>query len=1149
MVEVVAMAEDMSAPGTAAVPKPRADGIGATPATAAACSARAAPEPLVVDAPRREAPDVSTGEVIAAGATQEAIETDYWWLTDRERAGYHQAADRIAAELGYELPAYAAETGGLGAMSLPRMGYEEGRLEVLLRARREHPEAFKDVPITEPEIVADVNAKLRAEWDDAAKILDRAPDGFLGRLAPEFLGRMGPAATDQVNAPLALMTLGTAPAASLGRMMLVEGAIGMLGEAGTLPRQFEVADRLDLPEPNAAAQLAFGALVGAAFPAAVRGTGQALKYGGRTVGLTNRELVRAWRKRAPSPDPAARAAVNAVERQVAEESVGPAARGIDQPGEIDRAAADMDAGNAPAEGVPPVDSARVEDLVVPPRLGAAVDLEFDLGPARPNPPAQEVQDVLTASAEEVFGPGARVVIFSGRETDIDGDGVIGREEQHGSDRHGTGLAADARVYDAEGTLIRADDPRAQAFLRSAARNGAKGLGAGPEYMGGAGFHVDLVPHAAHGPGQDAAWGALGNRMQGELEGLMQGGQLPSAAPVEENLRNLVRDAEGWGYDTPSSYSLVAPDKPLSQMTLDEVDAWQAANIAAGAESTAAGGYQILRATLQEARGALGLSGDTLFSRATQDQLADWLMQRRGLDDFKAGRISAEEFADNLAGEWAAFPRADGRSVYAGDGLNAARVERGLLLSVIGGQPYSSIGRPPPRMSRVPASGVAVDPRTYQFRTDVDGAGVGAPLDRVTEWDELLAGDFIIHERLDGGRYIADGHHRKQLAARLEGEGHAPIEFNAFVLREADGYSVEQVRAIAAVKNIEAGNATAIDAAKVLRVDPDMLAKLTLRSSHARDARGLMRLSDDAFDMVTNRLVPENYAAFVGEITADPVMQEAVLRALMGAAPRSMAEARQVARDAMRAGLARRDADAQGSLFGDDFDMAETLFKERAQVLARTLTALRNERRVFATLVRESDRIKEAGNELTDDANTARLSADELALDLVERLVNRAGPIDDALNAAARTARAGGVKQGVGEFLAAVRGALEGSDINRLLDGGDGGRADARAADAGADEGPGQDLNDPPPGDQGDMFAGGGLLGNAFDDPAPDAPAVAGQIAAAENDLRQALEAGGDFDVPTGRVIDGAPETVTAGDLMADLDADDDFLGALDVCKA
>ena len=82
-----------------------------------------------------------------------------------------------------------------------------------------------------------------------------------------------------------------------------------------------------------------------------------------------------------------------------------------------------------------------------------------------------------------------------------------------------------------------------------------------------------------------------------------------------------------------------------------------------------------------------------------------------------------------------------------------------------------------------------------------------------------------------------------------------------------------------------------------------------------------------------------------------------------------------------------------------------------------------------------------------------------------------------------------------------------------------------------------------------MFAGGGLLGNAFDDPAPDAPAVAGQIAAAENDLRQALEAGGDFDVPTGRVIDGAPETVTAGDLMADLDADDDFLGALDVCKA
>lgn len=861
----------------------------------------------------RMAPDVSPGEVIAGGFEAEAIETDRWFLSDREyRRLLDPAFDRAAvahglaaeSELGTEAPGFAGRRGGYEMLRDPLAGDGDAAvLAWILEGREKRPDLFAGIPVTREEILAAANAKIGAEYADAQETLGRAPDTFLGRTVPEFLGRMGAAATDEINLPLSALAGGVEVGANLGRLVLTEAGVSVIGEALTIPKQFDMADRLDIEDPNVALQLTFAATVGAALPLGLAGAGKALSYGGRAVAATNRQLVKAYRARFAELAPEERAAVQAIERQVAEEDTGPAARGIDNVREADHAAAAIEAGEPPSPDAPPADPARVESLTTP-------------------PPA-------------------------------------------------------------------------------------------------------AVP------------------------------EVPAPRPLEASLSALIRDAEARGsYDTFSDYTVIAPPKALTDMTLDEIDAWQSDNIAAGAASSAAGGIQIIRDTLRGVRARLGLKGDERFDGAMQDRLATELMRDAGLDDYKAGRITAEDFADGLARVWAAFPLADGRSYYAGDGLNAATIDRDTILSVITGREYVSTGRPAPRMSRVAAAGVRVDPRTYQFRTAVDAAGVGTPMDRVTAWDELLAGDFIIHERMDGARYIADGHHRKQLADRLMSQGHAPIEFNAFVLREADGYTVEHVRAIAAVKNIEAGNASAVDAAKVLRVDPAMLEKLTLRNSQARDARGLMQLSDDAFDMVTNGLVREDFAAFVPSLTRDAQMQEAILRALIRVKPRSLAEARQVAADAHRAGIAKAEAGSQASLFGDDFDPAETLFKERAEVMARALAQLRNDKRVFATLVRERDRIERAGNELTDD-NAVRVSTDETALALIEKLVNRAGPLDDALNAAARGVRAGGsVSAAVTDFLGSVRGAVEGGGLGRLLDGADGRPLDADAAPDGAAQGAG-----------------------------------------------------------------------------------------------
>jgi len=78
------------------------------------------------------------------------------------------------------------------------------------------------------------------------------------------------------------------------------------------------------------------------------------------------------------------------------------------------------------------------------------------------------------------------------------------------------------------------------------------------------------------------------------------------------------------------------------------------------------------------------------------------------------------------------------------------------------------------------------------------------------------------------------------------------------------------------------------------------------------------------------------------------------------------------------------------------------------------------------------------------------------------------------------------------------------------------------------------------------------LGEAFSDPAPEAKAVAAQVSSAENTIREALDAGEEFEFPTGVTTKEGeslvPEMMSARDVVDELDADADFLAALEVCK-
>lgn len=147
------------------------------------------------------------------------------------------------------------------------------------------------------------------------------------------------------------------------------------------------------------------------------------------------------------------------------------------------------------------------------------------------------------------------------------------------------------------------------------------------------------------------------------------------------------------YESRGNYNIVwggikrhhLPPKPLVQMTIGEVLAWQD-SIDRFYMSEASGRYQIMEDTLRGLYGPAGLSTSALYNEKNQDHLAIHLLKRRGLDQYLSGQITAEKFANSLAREWASLPLVTGpkkgRSYYAGDGLNKAHADADEFLSIV-----------------------------------------------------------------------------------------------------------------------------------------------------------------------------------------------------------------------------------------------------------------------------------------------------------------------------------------------------------------------------------------------------------------------------------------------------------------------------------
>jgi muramidase (phage lysozyme) len=129
-----------------------------------------------------------------------------------------------------------------------------------------------------------------------------------------------------------------------------------------------------------------------------------------------------------------------------------------------------------------------------------------------------------------------------------------------------------------------------------------------------------------------------------------------------------------------------PTVDFASMSVAEVLAWQNAYVQQGSPSSAVGRYQIINTTLAGLVRQLHIDPAAKFGQPLQDRLAIALVDRRGARSYANHKITREQFAANLAKEWAALPRVvgerPGESYYASDGLNRSQVAVSEVLAVI-----------------------------------------------------------------------------------------------------------------------------------------------------------------------------------------------------------------------------------------------------------------------------------------------------------------------------------------------------------------------------------------------------------------------------------------------------------------------------------
>lgn len=138
----------------------------------------------------------------------------------------------------------------------------------------------------------------------------------------------------------------------------------------------------------------------------------------------------------------------------------------------------------------------------------------------------------------------------------------------------------------------------------------------------------------------------------------------SGTTQEAEIFDFITQAEGTKktddpYSTTLGYGafIKGGERDLTKIPLGEIDRLQTEILNNPKNKTGGspvGKYQVVQRTLRDAKKALGLKDTDLFTREVQDKIGMWLLNRRGYQDWKDGKISDEQFTKNMQNEWHAL---------------------------------------------------------------------------------------------------------------------------------------------------------------------------------------------------------------------------------------------------------------------------------------------------------------------------------------------------------------------------------------------------------------------------------------------------------------------------------------------------------------
>ncbi len=146
------------------------------------------------------------------------------------------------------------------------------------------------------------------------------------------------------------------------------------------------------------------------------------------------------------------------------------------------------------------------------------------------------------------------------------------------------------------------------------------------------------------------------------------------------------------YDMVYGYgSALAPDKPVTEMTMKELEAYQSKLINAtkgkvkgtNKGTSAVGKYQVIKTSLFGRTGTaanpqknswadkLDLTEDTIYTPAIQERIGFLALKEAGYNSYIKGNRSQDSFQNSIANIWASVAKADGTDKY-GQGIHTVK---------------------------------------------------------------------------------------------------------------------------------------------------------------------------------------------------------------------------------------------------------------------------------------------------------------------------------------------------------------------------------------------------------------------------------------------------------------------------------------------